>query len=58
MTITKETVTDKIEVQETGRRFALWDATNNLGQSVSAGMYIYKIQAGDLKKTRKMILIK
>ena len=46
------------EVQETGRRFALWDATNNLGQSVSAGMYIYAIKAGEFIKTKKMVLLK
>ena len=46
------------EVQETGRRFVLWDATNNLGQSVSAGMYIYTIKAGEFIKTKKMVLLK
>ena len=46
------------KVQKKGRKFALWDATNNLGQSVSAGMYIYTIQAGEFIKTKKMILLK
>ena len=46
------------EVQNSGRKFALWDATNNLGKSVSAGMYIYTIQAGDFNKTKKMVLLK
>ena len=46
------------EVQKPGRRFVLWDATNNLGQSVSAGMYIYTIQAGEFRKTKKMVLLK
>ena len=41
------------EVQETGQRFALWDATNNKEQSVSAEMYIYTIQAGEFIKTKK-----
>jgi len=35
-----------------------WDATNDLGQPVSAGMYIYTIQAGDYREVRKMILLK
>jgi len=46
------------KVQKKGRKFALWDATNNLGQSVSAGMYIYTIQAGEFIKTKKLILLK
>jgi len=35
-----------------------WDATNNVGQSVSAGVYLYSIQAGDFRQTKKMILLK
>ena len=29
-----------------------------LGRSVSAGMYIYTIQAGDFRQVRKMVLLK
>ena len=46
------------EIQKPGRRFALWDSKNNLGQSVSAGMYIYTFQAGEFRQTKKMILLK
>ena len=35
-----------------------WDATNNQGEPVSAGVYLYKIQAGDFSQTKKMILLK
>lgn len=35
-----------------------WDATNDIGESVSAGMYIYTIQAGDYIATKKMVLLK
>jgi len=35
-----------------------WDATNNYGESVSAGMYIYTIQTGDFRATKKMVLLK
>ena len=45
-------------VQDAGYRSVYWDATNNLGQSVSAGMYIYTIIAGDLVQTKKMVLMK
>ena len=35
-----------------------WDATNDFGESVSAGMYFYTIQAGEFRVTKKMILLK
>ena len=35
-----------------------WDATNDVGESVSAGMYFYTIQAGEFRQTKKMILLK
>ena len=45
-------------VQDAGYRSVYWDATNSLGQSVSAGMYIYTIIAGDFVQTKKMVLMK
>ena len=44
--------------QTAGYRSIQWDATNNLGEPVSAGMYIYMIQAGEYRKTKKMVLLK
>ena len=44
--------------QYSGSKLVQWDARNNQGESVSAGVYIYKIQAGDLSQTKKMILLK
>jgi len=41
-----------------GYHTALWNATNDNGNPVSAGMYIYTIHAGDFVQTRKMILLK
>jgi len=35
-----------------------WDATDNMNQPVSGGMYFYQMQAGDFKETKKIILIK
>ena len=35
-----------------------WDATNDLGQQVSAGLYIYTIKAESFSDTKKMILLK
>ena len=35
-----------------------WNATNDLSQPVSAGLYIYTFQTGEFMKTKKMVLIK
>ena len=44
--------------QTAGYRSVRWDATNNLGETVSAGLYMYVVQAGEFRDTRKMILLK
>ena len=44
--------------QSSGFKSVQWDATNNQGQSVSAGVYFYTIQVGDYRQTKKMILLK
>jgi len=44
--------------QRAGYRSIQWNAANNQGQPVSAGVYLYKIQAGDFVDTKKMILLK
>ena len=44
--------------QDPGYRIIQWNATNEFGQPVSAGMYIYTIQAGEFRQTRKMVLLK
>jgi len=44
--------------QTAGYRSIQWNATNNLGEPVSAGMYIYTIQAGEFRQVRKMVLLK
>ena len=46
------------EVQSAGHRSVMWNATNEIGRQVSAGMYIYSIQAGDFIQNRKMVLMK
>ena len=46
------------ENKSAGFQVVGWDGTNNLGQLVSAGMYIYNIQVGDFKSTKKMLLLK
>ena len=44
--------------QTSGFKSVQWDATNNQGQPVSAGVYLYSIEAGDFRQTKKMILLK
>jgi hypothetical protein len=44
--------------QSAGYHSLRWDATNNIGEAVSAGMYIYTIQAGEYRSTKKMVLLK
>ena len=44
--------------QSSGYKSVQWNATNNQGEPVSAGVYLYKIQAGDFVDTKKMILLK
>ena len=44
--------------QLSGYKSVQWDATNNQGQPVSAGVYIYSIETKDFRQTKKMILLK
>jgi len=44
--------------QSSGYKSVKWNATNNQGQPVSSGVYLYSIEAGDFRKTKKMILLK
>ena len=44
--------------QDAGDKTAVWDGTDELGRTVSAGVYLYQIQAGEFTQTRKMLLLK
>ena len=44
--------------QTAGYRSTQWNATNNAGSPVSPGMYLYTIQAGEFRQTKKMVLLK
>jgi arabinogalactan endo-1,4-beta-galactosidase len=44
--------------QSSGNKSVQWNATNNQGRSVSAGVYFYTIQVGDLVDTKKMVFLK
>jgi len=44
--------------QNAGYKSIQWNATNNQDQPVSAGVYLYSIEAGKFRQTKKMILLK
>ena len=44
--------------QRAGYKSIQWNATNNTGQQVSAGLYLYSIEAGQFRQTKKMVLLK
>ncbi len=44
--------------QEAGQHRVTWNGRNAAGQSVSAGVYFYRLEAGGLQQTRRMTLIK
>ncbi|MFL3005128.1 MAG: family 16 glycosylhydrolase [Candidatus Neomarinimicrobiota bacterium] len=44
--------------QSSGFKSIQWNATNNRGQLVSAGVYLYSIEVGEYRNTKKMILLK
>jgi flagellar hook assembly protein FlgD len=46
------------ESQAAGVRTVTWDGTDASGKNVSAGVYLYRIQAGEFSQTRKMVLLK
>ena len=46
------------QVETSGFKSVQWNATNNKGKPVSAGAYIYGIETGDFRQTKKMILLK
>ncbi|MEJ2544404.1 MAG: FlgD immunoglobulin-like domain containing protein, partial [Calditrichaceae bacterium] len=41
-----------------GEHIVSWDATDNAGNRVATGIYLYQFQAGSFVKTGKMILVK
>ena len=46
------------QVQNTGFNSIQWNATNDYGEPVSAGIYLYQIKAGTFYQTRKMALLR
>ena len=48
----------RIGYQSAGWHELVWNGTNNAGQSVSTGIYIYSLQVDDFIDTKKMVFMK
>jgi len=44
--------------QTAGFKSIQWNATNDRNEPVSAGLYLYTIQSGEFRQTKKMVLLK
>ena len=44
--------------QSSGKKSFSWNATNSLGQTVTAGVYFILLNVGNSKAMRKMVLLK
>ncbi|MBD3291269.1 T9SS type A sorting domain-containing protein [candidate division KSB1 bacterium] len=51
-----KTLVDK--QQSAGQHMVQWDGKNDIGNQVSTGVYMYKLEAGDYTKTLKMLLLR
>ena len=46
------------QTQDAGYKSVIWNATNDYGNPVSAGIYLYQIHAGEYISIKKMVLLK
>ena len=44
--------------QNTGHNSVKWNGTNDKNEQVAAGLYIYTLQVGEFRQTKKMVLLK
>ncbi len=44
--------------QKAGYQQVIWDGENNEGEEIASGIYFYKIKAGELTESKKMVIIK
>ena len=43
---------------EKGDHSIIWDGTDNAGNSVSSGIYLYKLKSKENQQTNRMLLLK
>ncbi|MCK4775447.1 MAG: T9SS type A sorting domain-containing protein, partial [Candidatus Krumholzibacteria bacterium] len=41
-----------------GLQEAMWDGTNDAGSPVASGVYVYRLRAGNVTRSKKMVLLK
>jgi len=41
-----------------GDHSVIWDGTDNQGNQIASGVYFYRLKAGDITETRKMLLLR
>ena len=46
------------EIKSAGHHAIVWSAKDDQGQALPAGIYVYRIKAGDFTSVRKMLLVK
>ena len=46
------------DVRTAGSNDVTWDGTNDVGQTVASGVYVYRIQTGRFQQSKKMVLLK
>jgi flagellar hook assembly protein FlgD len=46
------------EYQSRGQKSVRWDGKDDQGTKVTSGVYFYRIQAGGLVQSKKMLLLK
>lgn len=54
----KEVKTIVNKSQQAGSYVAKWDGTDHLGKRVGSGIYVYTLEFGDFKESKKMLLLK
>ena len=54
----QQVTTLKDEVMSAGPHVVEWGGTDEAGNRVSTGVYFYRIQAGDIAQTKKMLMVK
>ena len=58
MVLTFMNTTRIYQIYSSTERAIHWDGRNANGESVSSGVYFYRLQAGDYSQTRKMVILK
>ena len=46
------------QTQTAGYKIVYWDGKNDEGEEVASGVYFYKLEYGDYRQTKKMLLLK